>query len=627
MQLSVPGTRSMGRLATMLAPVMLAFAAACSSDSGDNSPQGPVLPPAPPSNPQLRQAAFILDVDMRKGTVKVTEPTTGLQNLSLIGGFDGGPSYSIVGGDVLEVVTSGFAVTAGGGFPSGTIPVGPCPGGSPAAVPGRLCVEFDVSVINELTSVQLVGPAVFPTAPAGTTGPLLFPFDVVTTTTTGGTSTGGLQGNDVIVELPSSGEVSINEEWAGAPHNFFNDTPCPAGGNGTAQGSSDCFRWEEITPTPLPGTATSNPNRVGFYIDPTVGTYRVRFLVAADLQNQGAAASGSIGGTVSSPQLGLLSGVQVTVSGIAGTQTTDGQGLYNFATVGLGPRQVSITGGLPGGCAAPAPQNITVANGVPSTVNFTVTCPVPVGTITGTLTSSLGGGPLAGISVTITPAGGSALAPVLTSAAGLYSNAAVPLGTPSGTGTITFAAIPAGCINPGPTPYTGLTANGTINVSLTLTCTPPPAVYVLRGTWGGAGSSRVYTLTYDLTGRDDPAIPGLDDVFVISGTTRFAGVTAAGISYSGSSNVTGSLLQNQGSNNVTTAGVTPAGAADIAWLNFNTDVNRATGNVGVININFAGTPTGAVTPLTSFGPTDDVQSTNGVNLLPNTTLSEAVLTP
>ena len=587
---------------------------ACGKDSGPTEP--PVLPPNNPGTPPIQTAAFRFDVDLRTRTVTVTAPEKTLQSLGITStgrsaSRAGSPDFSLLGGDVVELVAGGYEVTSGGGFSSGSIPVGPCPGGSPAAVAGRLCVEFDVSVINELLGVQLVGPTVFPTPVPGTTGPLLIPYSIQVTQSDGGVAVGGPQGNDVIGTQPSTGSVSTNDEWTLAPFNFFNDASCSAAlPSGVL---SDCFRSEEITPTPLAGGAQSDPLRVGFYVDPTVGQFTVTMLVAADLQNQSGSASGTISGTVTSPQLGALANVTLSVSGVAGPQSTDGNGLYTFAPVGLGQRTVTITGGLPASCTAPAAQNATVTNGATSTVNFSVTCGVPTGTISGTITSSLTSGGLAGVSVIVTPAGGSALPAVQTGGNGTYARNGVALGD----GAVALSGLPAGCTDPGATPYSGLTNGGTVTVNITVTCVAPPANYILAGAWTRPSSTTAaYTLTYDLTQLDDPAIAGPDNVFVISAITNFGTL----ITFANSTNVPGSPLQNQGSNQLT--------PGQIAWQNFNTTGTPATGNVGVIVFNFT-VPSGAagsVSPSTTFSVTDDVQSDDGVNLLPNTVLQQPSLT-
>src|SRR5262249_39069940 len=143
----------------------------------------------------------------------------------------GDVEMSLVGGDVVTLTSSNFVASAVGAF-----------------TPGKVRVTFNINVTNKLNGVQLIGPTVFPAAPAGTTGPLLFPYDIAVAVTSGGTATGG-QGNDIIVTLPSYGLVAPSTDWDGAPHNFFNDTGCPAGSN-------DCYRWEEFPGPIFPGSTT-----------------------------------------------------------------------------------------------------------------------------------------------------------------------------------------------------------------------------------------------------------------------------------------------------------------------------------------------------------------------------------
>jgi PKD repeat protein len=161
-------------------------------------------------------------------------------------------------------------------------------------------------------------------------------------------------------------------------------------------------------------------------------------------------------------------------------------------------------------------------------------------------------------------------------------------------------------------------ASSSDNATITISSGGGGSGYILSGAWSPVSGGEVsYTFTYDLTATDDPAIPGADDIFVISGTTTF---DATKLDFLGSSNVTGSKLQNQGSNQIA--------LGRINWQNFNTDVTRASGVVGIITFRFSvkAGATGTVTPLTTFGPLDDIQSTNGVDLKPNTTIQDGQLT-
>ncbi|MEO8295734.1 MAG: hypothetical protein ABI613_09480, partial [Gemmatimonadota bacterium] len=202
---------------------------ACSSDRGTT---GPELPPNPPTNPQFRQAAFILDVNARTGKVSITPPKkdSTINGSAQRGAGLGGPQRSILAGDVVNLTASNFTASALGAFQ-----------------PGKVRVTFDINITNRLASVDLITPT-FPTPPAGTVGVLLFPYENVVTVTSGGVSTGG-DGTDVIVELPSFGQIAPSSDWDGAPFNFFNDTGCPAGAN-------DCYRYETYA-QPLVAGSTS----------------------------------------------------------------------------------------------------------------------------------------------------------------------------------------------------------------------------------------------------------------------------------------------------------------------------------------------------------------------------------
>ncbi len=465
--------RSIGRFVNRLGNLTVAAltlgTAACSG-LGESFVEPPTIPEEkPPVNPTLKAAAFIFDVDARNGKVKVTSPGRTVEGLAPSFSGAAGPEFSLLGGDVIEVAASNFASSLVGA---------PCAGGV-AGQPGKVCVTFDVSMTNKLNAAQLVGPTVFPIPPAGTSGVLLFPFDLSVTTTSGGTSTGG-QGNDVIVELPSFGQIESNTVWTGAPHNFFNDTGCPAGSN-------DCFRWEEYGAPVAPGATTASQS-VGFYVDPTVGTFRARLLVAADLQNaSGGVPTGTVTGTVSSPQIGAISGATVTVNSGGFTGTTSAAGTYSIASVTTGPKTVTLSG-LPASCTVPAPQSVTVTNGGTATANFSVTCAVPTGSVAGTVTSSLGGG-IAGATLTATP-GGSAT----TAASGAYNIATVPVGS----GTVAVSNLPSNCTAPASQPYNVASAGAVATVNFTVTCTPA-APNQLVGTWTVSGTTATLELRVNVT--------------------------------------------------------------------------------------------------------------------------------
>lgn len=468
------------RIAPLVAAFTLLVSAACSTDNTVGT--APQLPGNPSIPPQYRGAAFVMDVSPLQKSIKVTAPTTTIRSASNLLSMDvgstlGGADYSLLGGDVIDLTATNYVAGAVG-----------------AAVPGKVLVTFDLTVNNKLGGIQLITPT-FPVAPAGSSGLLLFPFEISVTTTSGGVNTNG---NEVIVTSPRFGAVTPSNDWNGNPHNFFNDVGCTAT-------SDDCFRFEQFGVVAPLGASTTQT--IGFLIDPTVGDFRVKMIAAADLQSTATPNPGTISGTVTSPQLGNLNNVTVNVSG-GFSGTTNSSGAYSIANVATGSRTVSLAN-LPSGCTAPASQNVTVTAGGTHTANFTVNCTVPTGSITGTISSSLGGG-LSGVSVTVTPTGGSAIAAVTTSGAGAYTVANVP--TVPATGAITLGNLPANCTNPGATPYSGHTTGGT-TVNITVTCTPAPVTYPFSATWGAITNTgptgRQVTLDFAI---DMGAAPGRADI-------------------------------------------------------------------------------------------------------------------
>jgi len=596
------GRTGISRLATVLLTSATALSLACGADRGTT---GPRLPGNPPPNPQIKSAAFIADVNLTTGRITITAPqpkvtpgtsaaSSAALSASLAGPELGTPSFSILAGDAVELTGSNMVTSAVGQF-----------------TPGKQRVTFDVNITNRLSSVELITPT-FPTPPAGVSGVILFPFENVVTVTTGGVSVGG-DGTDVIVETPSFGAIAPSVTWDGAPHNFFNDSGCPVG-------ATDCYRYEAFS-QPLGAGATSEARNVGFDIDPTVHSFRARLIVSADLRNAGAALTGTVAGSVTSPQRGALSGVVVTVSSGGFTGTSGAGGAYSIPNVTTGPKTVSITSGLPAGCTTPASQSATVTSGATATVNFSVTCPVQVGTISGTISSSLGGG-LNGVGVSATPTGGAAVGPAFSSAAGAYSLGGVPITPGGGAGSLALSNLPGNCTNPGAIPYTGLTSGGTITVNVTVACTAAPAGYQYTATWGAISGGQVtLTVRIDMSTFDDPAIPGPDDIDAIQHVLFYTNTPR--LQYASVANVPGSGLQLATAN-----GGTPG---QIIWANVssNPTVTTQQGLQGLAVFTFnvlAGAPT-TVSTTSTFVPArgDLAQSRNGTNLVPRILITEGTL--
>jgi hypothetical protein len=567
------------------AGALLTLALAATACESNRPVTQPELPGDPPANSELRQASFIADVNTRTGKVQITAPVrTGMafDGVSLNQVGLGGPSFSIIAGDVVELTAANFFASQVGEF-----------------TPGKVRVTFDVLITNRLSGVRLVTPT-FPVPPAGTDGILLFPFETVVTTTSGGTSVGG-DGTDVIIELPNRGEVEASVDWSGDPFNFFNDTGCGSDAN-------DCYRYETYAQPLLP-TATSESRRVGFDIDPTVGNFRARLIVAANLEDGTPPAPATINGTVSSPQRGNLAGVVVNVTPGGFSGSTSSAGAYSITGVTVGPKTIALDATtLPSGCTAPASQSVTVTSGATITRNFSVACTVPAGTITGTITRNYDSSPLSAIQVSATPTGGSLFGPASTNTSGVYTLAGVPVGT-TGSGTLTLANLPANCTNPGPLAYSGLTENGTIAQDVVLACEPPPVGYQFTNTWSGVSGGQVtLTIAIDMSTFDDPNIPDADDVFSIAGQTAYNSAVLSAVSCA---NVSGSQLASI-SANTSNSGL-------IIWGNFTT-TPPARGLQGIALCTFNVIGAGSVTTGTTV---TEAVSANETNLIPNIVINEA----
>ena len=564
-------TRVVRRITPLATAATLFAFAACQTDSPvGTSPQLPNNPVVPP---QYRGAAFIMDVSPLKKTIKITAPTTSIgapaKLLAPAGSLDlasTAPDLSLLGGDVIDLTATNYVAGAVG-----------------ASVPGKVLVTFDLVINNKLAGIQLITPT-FPTPPAGVTGLQLFPFEISVTTTAGGVATSG---NEVIVTSPRFGAVIPSNDWTGNPHNFFNDVGCSAT-------SDDCFRYESFgTIAPLGASTTQS---VGFLIDPTVGDFRVKMLVAADLSPTTTPTPGSISGSVTSPQLGALNNVSVSVSG-GFSGTSDATGAYSVPGVATGSRTVSVSN-LPSGCVAPASQTVTVASGASQTVNFSVTCSVPTGSIGGTITSSLGGG-IAGAQVTVTPTGASALPAVATSAAGVYAVASVP--TVPATGAITLSNLPANCTNPGSTAYTGMTTAG-LTKNIVVTCTAAAVTYPFSATWGAITNTgptgRQVTLTFAIDmgvapGRLDIDGSNADPLAGISFTAAYNGTI---LNYASRTLLSPGGELDLGVVNQTSGGTTAA-QANVAIGS--TSGATLTGNNQIIRLTFniAAGASGTITPV------------------------------
>lgn len=551
---------------------------------------GPALPRDPAPNASLRRAAFVLDVDVASGLVRISAPPTVLARAGGSAGADHGARAvaSLLAGDAVQLGASNFVASAVGEF-----------------VPGRVRVAFDVSITNRLSTTRLIRPT-FPPPPPGAAAVVLFPFETVVTTTSGGTSVGG-DGTEIIVELPNQGRVVPNSDWAGSPFNFFNDAGCSSAGD-------DCFPWESFGPIE-PG-ATSESRTIGFDLDPTVANFRTRLIVAADLENAPVPATGGIAGRVAALQFGPMSGVGIRVGPEGVTTTSNGGGAWALSGLVAGAKQVEAFG-LPAGCTA-APVPAFVAPNATATADVSVDCTAATGTLSGTVSSSLGG-LLSGIVVQAIP-NGAAGPPGVQATAGSYVIPDVPLGA-NGGGQLLLSGLPVACTSPGPVRYGGLRPGSAVTVDITVPCgAGSPPGYNLSAVWGPVVSGQVaLTLLVDLSTYDDPAVNGAgpDDIAAIQGTVQVSDPTGRLVLLS-CAEVPGSGLADLTYNPGTgTPGL-------ISWLNFVTVPSPQTGVQGIMRCSFT---VGAGPPGTAATATlvTSAHSEGGQDLLPRLRISEGNL--
>jgi len=588
------GTSGRAGVRTQAVRVLAALAAlvigACEPTANN---YGPVLPPPPPDNPQLTKASFIFYVNTQTHQIQIAAPNGTVAASPQQAGGPGSPSYSLIAGDGITLTASNYFASTVGQFS-----------------PGKIRVRFDLSITNKLSSVQLITPTL-PPAPPGVTGVLLFPFATHVTVTSGGVSVGGA-GDSVIVELPNTGQVAPSTDWDGAPYNFFNDADC------AATGANDCYRYEAFT-APIAAGATTTSRTIGFDLDPTVANFSAKIIVAADLQNSGPAPTGTISGSVTSPQRGALSGVTVTANVGGFTGTTSGTGAYTIPNVTTGSKTVSLSG-LPTGCTDPGSQVIIVNPSATTTLNFTVTCTAPSGTVNGTISRTGTASPsLDGTVVTATPAaaGTSPASMTLTGGALTYSIPAVQIGTGTGAGngSVALSNLPAGCTTAAGT-YTGLTLGGTQTVNFTVNCVPPPAFYQYNAVWGTiAGGSVTLTLSFDPSTLNDPAIngTGADDFNTLQASFTYSPTR---LTFSSCANGAGSTF----------AGITASSptAGTVNFLNFKTGAGSTTAQVVAVCTFTVGA--GSATTTTTNTTLQVISSFNGDNLIPNTQKHEGTLT-
>ncbi len=391
--------------------------------------EDPTAPVIPQNVPAARFApqAFTADVNVRSGQIVITAPVAVRTATMSLSGPET-PSLSLLGADAVRLVPTNFQASEVGAY-----------------APNKIRVTFDVTIQNTLPNVAMTTPT-WPPAPAP--GVILFPLDYVVTTVPGG---------GVVVEQPASAAVMPSADWngngaagSGSPFSFFNDVGC------TAVVTDECFRWEAYDLSIQPNT-TSQTRTVGFDVDTSVAQFRARMIVAADLVPAAVVSAVRVRGSVTSPTTGPSVGARITA--LTGHHvSSDATGAYVLAGIEAGAVMLTLSN-LPAGCETPPSRLLSIAAGDSAVVDFVVTCNALTGMITGTLTSSTSGLPIAGVAVAASTGGAA-----LTTATGSFLIA----GAGTGAGSVTVTGLPPGC-SVAPVPFV-LQVGGAVTLDLVANC-------------------------------------------------------------------------------------------------------------------------------------------------------------
>ena len=298
--------------------------------------------------------------------------------------------------------------------------------------------------------------------------------------------------------------------------------------------------------------------------------------------------------TVRFKAIGAIGATAATVSTVGALIGTPGTGSYNYR---VKTRVQEDTFAIPAGAA---------------------------GTVQGAVLRASNSAAIAGVSVVVTPTGGSALPAAITDASGQYSVPNVPVG--DGSVAIT-GGLPSGCTAPAQQPYTGLTSGGSATVSFSMNCqSQQPGTYPITGAWGsitsGGPTGRQVTLSLsidmgpapgrpDVNGSNQDELVGIQLSMTDLGQFVYASRTLPDANLDlGAINSTGPGLLNVA---VTSSqSMTSKGLVNFVVLRF----NIPTGFTGQL------TPTMALTELLAgtFAAPIHVESSGVVNPLPTLTV-------
>ncbi len=504
--------------------VITALGAACASDR----PTGPNLPV---DHPELLDRAIILHIDLR--TAGISTESAQQDGGSAVGPK---PSMALVGGDGIGVVTSNFSRSPVGQF-----------------IKDKVRIRFDVALVNKLQHADLVTPT-FPPPPTNVQGVILFPFSLVVQSTLGGKAKPSIDWDGEAFNFFNDVNCSssVNSDcyrWEAYPSPLeagvtsaartvgfdadpdvvtitvymvlaadVRERPLPGAIAGTVT-SSTRGSLSGVTVTAAPGGASATTDANGAYSIGGVATGSVNVSLGAlpsGCTSPGAQPAtvgpgavttvnftvsctpltGTVGGTVTSPSFGPLAGVTVKAGG--NSATTSGAGAYSIAGVPVGQQAVTLDR-LSSDCLNPGAQVAAVTANATTTLDFTVNCTTPTGSVVGVVSSAVG--PLSNVNVVVS-VGGIALAD-LTDAAGLYHVSGVPVGAAS----VSVSGLPSGCSNPTAQTVT-VAKGGTVTANFAVGCAGSiqGSIFWLNGgSPVGLGGLQVVVAPANLTGLTLPS--------------------------------------------------------------------------------------------------------------------------
>jgi hypothetical protein len=235
------------------------------------------------------------------------------------------------------------------------------------------------------------------------------------------------------------------------------------------------------------------------------GAATVAVIAACGSSSKTGPETGTLSGVVADSVFGGIAAASVVATpvgqGALPAVTTSGNGSYAVADVPAGAGTIAVTG-LPPGCVTPSAVPFSgLASGGALTVNINVSCPTAVGSVFGTVRNAYGI-PEQGASVTVTPAGRTALPAAITDMNGSYVVRSVPVGH----GAVTVSHLGNGCTTPGAVSYEQLRPSDSVSADIAVPCPESTPLFLATEVGGLYGFSTALLAT---SGSTLPSLVGV----------------------------------------------------------------------------------------------------------------------